>query len=183
MKRVCAWCKKELGEAGQTGASESDAGPPSGISHGICVECVENLGVEDAMGLDEFLDTIEAPVAVVDDEQREAHVNSLAQGLQTTEVEPRRLRVVSRSPSIPPPELRDCVISGLPGGCKRDVHCTGCTIRRAVMQTYRTGKPISHLPACTSKEAPDAVEYASHWVSTALVGDVVFVEVTPNPKS
>jgi hypothetical protein len=132
------------------------------------------------MSLDEFLDTLEAPVAVVDDGQHEAHVNAMAQSLTAAmESEPRRLPVMARPLSLPPPELRDCVISGLPGGCKRDVHCTGCTIRRAVMQTYRTGQPVTLLPACLSKEAPDRVESASHWVSTALVGEVVFVEITP----
>lgn len=180
MNRICAWCLRDLVSPDVVGYESATT------SHGICVDCVEQLVTDDQMTLAEFLDTLDAPVVVVDEASDTTLSNTRAKTLypaaeSTIPPSPTEGRRVHLS-TLPPPLLHDCISSSELGGCKRALHCAGCTIRRAVMKTYLTGEETYDVPACRSKDNPDSPAEASLWVSTQLVDQVVVVQVTPSPQ-
>jgi transcriptional regulator with PAS, ATPase and Fis domain len=73
MKRVCAWCGREL-EPGQGGQNAP-------ISHGICLSCMRRMLKERSSSLPVFLETLDAPVIVVDAEAVVLEANSRAHTL------------------------------------------------------------------------------------------------------
>lgn len=63
MRRVCAWCGKEL--------SAGDHRHDDVISHGICTDCMEHFASGTrVLSLREYLDKLDVPVVVVDDDLR-----------------------------------------------------------------------------------------------------------------
>lgn len=52
MKRVCAWCRKELGRV------DSQTGFENVITHGICEKCRDNLLFQMGVELEVFLDSL-----------------------------------------------------------------------------------------------------------------------------
>lgn len=178
MHRICAWCHRDLT---RIDFAEQDV---ASTSHGICVDCAEQLALDDRMTLAEFLDTLDAPVVVVDEAHETAFSNTRAKTLYPAAEStiPPASSNEPRHPlsTLPPPVVHDCIASSELGGCKRTLHCAGCTIRRAVMKTYMTGEETNDVPACLTKDNPDSPEEASLWVSTSLVEKVVVVQVTPS---
>jgi len=59
MKRVCAWCREELGSV------DSPASFKNVITHGICEKCRDNLLFQMGVELGVFLDSLKLPVVVV----------------------------------------------------------------------------------------------------------------------
>jgi len=175
MKRVCAWCQKELRSV--------ECGDVNSLltSHGICVECARLIVGDDLMTLADFLDTLDVPVVVVDDAHGATLANTRAKTLRplppSSIPPPLHSTNGDRKSSIPPQKLHDCVESGELGDCSRTIHCEGCTIRRAVMNTYRTGESTELVPACKSRSNPDELCLVDCWISTELVDDIVFVQV------
>ena len=64
MRKVCAWCKKDMG------AALSAINADSIISHGICEECVDRVFAQQRVGLPLFFDNLGTPVAVVDADRK-----------------------------------------------------------------------------------------------------------------
>lgn len=131
MKRVCAWCNQEMGEA---------AAPPGAITHGICPGCAARYfaGGHPAQELGAFLDGFDIPVVAIDSRMRVLAVNAAASNLIGGMVPDADLR---------PGEVFDCDYALLPGGCGETVHCSGCAIRLALEETYATGTPRLMMPA------------------------------------
>ena len=55
MKRVCAWCMKEMG------AVEGGNRPDTEITHGICESCVDNFTFQQGVPFQRYLDSIPVP--------------------------------------------------------------------------------------------------------------------------
>lgn len=65
MRKVCAWCKKDMGMAASVNKSEGI------ISHGICEECVDRIFAQQRAGVPPiFFDNFGMPVAVIDAERK-----------------------------------------------------------------------------------------------------------------
>ncbi len=102
-----------------------------------CADLYERLWT--GMPLSEYLDTLDAPVIVVNGDGCVMGANQkLAQLLGQERAELRGLMGG---------EAFACVHSLLPEGCGKTVHCRECTVRRAVEQVTRTGKPVEKVPA------------------------------------
>jgi len=124
---ICAWCGASIVCADKTEPSCAE------ISHGICAPCAENLSFVEGVSLQLFIDSLPAPVLVVDaDCTTEAMNRSACEQLALGSESVRHELLGS---------VFTCVNSRMPGGCGRTICCSGCTIRRAVTHTFATGEP------------------------------------------
>lgn len=133
MKTICAWCQEDL---------PADISKGEGVSHGICPQCAFRLfGVTpQSQDLRSFLDTLPVPVMALDESGRARALNRRGRillHLEEMEVEGMR-----------PGEVFLCQHAFEAGGCGETVHCSGCVIRRSIMETLRTGERQENVPAC-----------------------------------
>ena len=59
MRKVCAWCRKELQGV------DSQAGSENVITHSICESCRDNLLLQMGVELESYLDSLDVPIVVV----------------------------------------------------------------------------------------------------------------------
>lgn len=129
---VCCYCRSTI--------REDPAGPPGGVSHGICLPCSEHFErLWDGMSLSEYLDTFPHPALVLGPDGRVLAANR-ALAARFGHARPEL-------PGFSQGEAVACVRSRLPGGCGRTVHCRECTIRRSVETVAGTGAPLERVPA------------------------------------
>jgi hypothetical protein len=140
MKKVCAWCRKELGRV------DSQAGSENVITHGICGNCKDNLLFQMGVELGVFLDSLKLPVVVVNCGGTIVTGNDQARTLLR--------KGLSEIEGYKGGEVFECAYARLPDGCGNTMHCSGCTIRRTVMETYSTGRSFLRIDEIETKDAP-----------------------------
>ena len=163
MERMCAWCQKSMG----TTPAESPA--EKVITHGICRECADKVYAERGLDLTSFLDRLDAPVIVVDE----------SGSVQTANKQARMFfgKEFSDIAGYQGGDVFKCAYASLPEGCGNTIHCSGCTIRRAVMETHATGKPIHRTPAFLMQPDSDDRRKMNLFISTRKVGRVVLLKI------
>ncbi len=164
MKKVCCRCGAEMGRV------RADIFDEAVITHGICDACGEELMFEElGVPLREFLDTLDAPVLVLDADAEVHTANRQACSLLKKtlgEVEGRRGG-----------EVIECKYSRTPGGCGEDIHCKSCTIRKTVLKTHETGKSFERVPAYPDICFGNEIKPVRFEISTEKVGGLVLLRV------
>ena len=161
----CSWCNNEI------------APPPAGgqfdrrIAAVLCDRCRENFAFQLGVPLQTLIDSLPAPIFVVDDDVKVKAVNREGQtllGKGTAELLGRLGGVVF-----------DCAYAQLPEGCGRTIHCSGCAIRRSVYHTWNTGERLLDVPATLrfAKSGAAVPEELALRISTERMGDVVLLRV------
>ena len=161
MKRVCAWCGRDLG-ATDDGYEE--------ISHGICESCCDTLlHPERENGLGAFLERFAFPVLVVNSSSEAVDGNGAA------------LSLVGRNRSQIKGELLgvvfECEYSHLPGGCGKTIHCQGCAIRKSVEHTFESGEPLYDVPSFVDCSKAGATDRQELKLTTWKSGEAVFLKI------
>ncbi len=159
MKRICAWCKKDL--------SKPDEELDGRVSHGICPDCENNLDFQVGVPMQVYLNALKLPVIVVTEDVKTMFANAAA------------LAIIGKSIDDIYGEyggdVFECAYSRQPGGCGRTVHCSGCAIRNTVNETVRTGKPMVNVPAslhCANKNQTHEVEML---ITTEMTNNIVLL--------
>ena len=140
------------------------------MTHGICEACANYFFHPRDHSLRGFLNTLTAPVMVVDDDMTMLEANDHA----LTALGKSRDESVGRRSG----EVIECANAKLPGGCGRQVHCAACTLRNSVRETFETGEGFTHVPAWIrvhpddEQEAPGKIRV---FISTEKVGNVVLL--------
>ncbi|MBN1865783.1 hypothetical protein JW916_00690 [Candidatus Sumerlaeota bacterium] len=163
MKLVCASCGKEIGESPATGY------PKGTVSHGMCEFCAKHFLAQIGMPLEEYLDGLEAPTVCVAPNGTIATASRKASEMLGKPA----LQIQGYAGG----EVFECKYARLPEGCGNTIHCSGCTIRKTVMDTLETGTPHHRVPACLERHADDGPKRISLLISTERIGGVVFLEV------
>jgi len=164
MNQICAWCGVKLNPF-------DEQSPRNMLSHGICAACANSEMMKIPLKLRDFLDEIEAPIIIVD-----------AQGVVT--VANRNAKILLRK-QLAEIEGRlggdvfECAYSRLPEGCGNTVHCSGCTIRRTVMETHATGKGVVRRPATLKQQANCTPTDIHFHVTTEKFNDYVMLRIDP----
>jgi hypothetical protein len=158
MRKICAWCEKEM---------EQTLVPQDGITHGICPECARSIFSQQGTShtLQVFLDSITVPVVAIDGLCRVTAVNESLRQL----VGKADMTVVNSTPG----EVVECRYAFLPEGCGETIHCSGCVIRRAIVETFKTGQVQDRVPALLQRNDKDIGLY----ITTERVGDVVLLRI------
>jgi hypothetical protein len=163
MKQVCAWCRNEIGRIASSVYSDSET------SHGICENCLDNLTFQKGVPLKHYLDSFPLPILVVDGYAVVKAVNKKA--CDALGKEPREM-VQHLGGNV-----FECAHARLPEGCGGTIHCSGCTIRRAITKTFKTGEPQSKVPATLNRGNPDHISAIALSITTVKVGDLVVLRV------
>jgi hypothetical protein len=156
---MCAWCKSEL---------ETDSGVPDGgeARTVICPSCAENMLYQDGVDLQLYLDSLPVPVVLVDSNGRVKTANINALLLLNKNLTEIRGNLGG--------DVFECRYARLPGGCGKTVHCSGCTIRQSVNETFSTGKPVVNRLAYISGHSSRRLSLS---ISTELINGAVFLRV------
>ncbi|MFC1640347.1 hypothetical protein ACFL3B_06255 [Gemmatimonadota bacterium] len=163
MRRICAWCKREL--APLTPDSVSD-GP---ISHGICDDCATLLNSDPRRSAGDFLEGLKEAVFLVGGGGRVVSANSAARAVVGKE-----LTVIE---DMLAGDVFECANADLPGGCGKTQHCKACAIRNSVTETLATGKSVERVPAYQLKKAANGVQAKRYLISTERVGTSVMLRI------
>jgi PAS domain-containing protein len=122
MKVVCAWCQRVLTD---------DPSREAIVSHGICDACLR-----EAMGrrvsLDEFVETLDVPVLVMDGSLTVRAVNHAAE----TIIGRPAAEMINTLAGV----AIECVNAGAPGGCGQSARCRGCLLRQNIVDTHADGR-------------------------------------------
>ena len=163
MKRICAWCRKEMGRVGSQAKFENL------ITHGICENCRDYMLFQMGVELEVFLDSLKLPVVVVNRE-----------GIIVTANDKTRKLFKRELPEIAGyrgGEVFECAYARLPEGCGKTVHCSGCTIRRTVFETYETGRSLLRVPATLYRNTQGDPEKIKLLISTERIDDLVLLRI------
>ena len=163
MRRVCAWCNRDLPPL-EDGAQDNRS-----VSHGLCLSCADRLVSDVGIPLSEYLDELPAPVVAVD-----------ATGTVRTGNQHARALLGKDLPAIEGlagGDVFECAYATLPGGCGQTLHCSGCTIRNAVMETHSTGRSLNRIPAYLNRASDKGVIRISLRISTERLHGIVLLRI------
>ena len=161
MKRICAWCKKDMGEV--------DVESQHAITHGLCGDCGFHLTARMGMPMREFLENFGAPVLLVDPDGIVQSVNGQSSALLRMDLPEIKGRFLG--------DVFECDYAALPEGCGRTVHCAGCTIRTGLNQTIETGESCLKAPAHLDHTGSDGPHEIRFLISTEKLGDLVLLRI------
>lgn len=164
MKRVCAWCGKNLGDSEQGSFT---------VTHGICKSCGQGLLREMGRPLGKFLDGLGAPVVMVD-----ANALVLTANSQAREMLQKDLPAIRDCLGG---EVFDCIHSFEEGGCGRTAHCAACAVRLSVMQTFETGEGVEGAKAYLDIKTGNGTVRKWFFVYTEPMAGVVLLKVLEAP--
>lgn len=160
MRRICAYCGKDLSE----GPTQDD----DLISHAMCEACYHYYSAQwEGLSLSEYLDRFDLPVVIVDPAGRLLAANQPAADMMGKS----RQEIAGLLGG----DAMECGHARLPGGCGKTVHCKTCTIRRAVEQVRETGESVERVPATLSQQ--DAT--VALRISARRVGKLVRLIIEP----
>ncbi len=158
MKVICSYCRKKIGE--------KEPFNDYSVSHGMCQECYDYYEEQiNGLSLDKFLDKLEAPVLIMDENNRIVAANKMA-GTMTGKSHREVFGLLGE-------EMMECVYARLPEGCGEKAHCEACTIRNAVMAAMESGEPQMHVPVKLLQEDRE-IEMV---ISTEKIGSLVRIVI------
>lgn len=159
MKVICSYCRKKMGE--------KEPFNDYSVSHGMCQECYDYYAEQiNGLSLDKFLDKLEAPVLIVDDNNRIVAANKMARTMTG-----RSHRDVF---GLLGGKVMECVYARFPEGCGETAHCVAaCTIRNTIMAAMESGEPQMHVPVKLLQEDRE-IEMV---ISTEKIGSFVRIVI------
>lgn len=157
MKNVCAWCNQELPSTGDPDTSA--------ISHGICPDCMDNIPFQMGVTIDHYLKSLKVPVLLMTEQATVAYANGTAQDLLGA----NQSELAGKAAGL----AFECNLARLPEGCGNTIHCSGCTLRKAILDTFATGKDNVGVEA-TLRTGRRDVHYR---ISTHRVGEYVTLQI------
>jgi PAS domain-containing protein len=163
MKTVCAWCGCDITLAGGLPAGDGK------VSHGICLPCANRMIIQTPFDLRTFLDDVAVPVVLVDGEG----VVRIANDKVLTMTGKGAEQVEGFSGG----DVFQCIYARLPEGCGNTIHCSGCVIRRTVMETHVTGQTMCRVPATLMQQSGDGQQEIRFRISTEKMGDCVILRI------
>ena len=119
--------------------------------------------------LDDFLDQISVPVVLVSFEGLVVTANQKACAMLGKDLAAIEGKLGG--------EVFECAYAYLPGGCGNTYHCSGCTIRRSVMDTHLTGKTAHRVPATLKQNSPEDPQQIKFLISTEKFKDYVMLKI------
>lgn len=165
VRRICAWCKKDLGEDLESSAV-SDGGEY--LTHGICDQCVFHVSASSGINISKYLERHYIPIILVDPEGKIKTGNAKARELLNKDFD--------QISGLPGGNVFECEYAYLPGGCGKTEHCSACSIRNVVMKSFETGLPLKHQEVYLSQKlSDDSTQELKFIVSTEKVSDTVLL--------
>ena len=163
MKVICAGCGLELGER------PAESLGPDSVSHGVCEPCAIRFLAKTGVPVGEYIESLPLPTVLLTAEVAVNSANSSA--LSLLGKEPADLQ------GRPGGEVFECMYAELPEGCGKTVHCSGCTIRNTVMDTWETGDLHLRVPAYLQQSPGGVTTRLKFLISAEKKGGMVFLRI------
>ena len=151
------------------GETPSDTFPDEAITHGICQPCCDRLLSESGHALRYFLESLNVPILLLEQEGRVLSANGLAQQLLGKALPAIESKLTG--------DVIECAHAKEPGGCGGTMHCTSCTIRRTVTDTYNSGNCHVRVPAHQDTRTPSGNRQVRFLITTEKVGNCVMLRI------
>jgi hypothetical protein len=164
MKRVCAWCNSPMGSIRVKKPAGSNL-----VTHSICRDCSDNLEFQLGVPLQRYLDSLKLPIVALNGDGRVIAVNCEASSIYSEKS--------GDGITEWPDRIFECAHARLPVGCGNSVHCSGCAIRIAATDSYRTGESQRDLPAYITHCDSDSPDKAELLISADKVDKIVFLRI------
>jgi hypothetical protein len=162
MRKICAFC---------SGVMDAGTSPDEPASHGICRSCYDRILHENGLDVLKFLNMLDVPVFLVDDDVNILEANSLARAFVKKPDNLIRGTICGK--------VVDCINACLPEGCGKTPACPDCNIRNSVELTYKTGTPLNAIQAMLIRNGDNSPETIELNVSTWKDGDAVLLRLEP----
>ena len=163
MKLVCAWCNKHIGH------KHSDIHPEDAITHGICDECMLNLYQKKQIDFIPFLNTISAPVILIDENNTYLAANNLALDKLGKEHESLSQNRTG--------DIFTCENAHLAGGCGHTQKCGGCQMLDLISKTYHGKNSFSHVPVKLVQKNGDTSQELDLKLTTENINGMVLMRI------
>ena len=161
MKRSCSICGNDL--------KDTEGSPPDSMGGAVCDECARRLLAECGAELGRYLEGLGSPVMLADAGGVIVAASPQALeklGMEAEDVEGRLCGDVFR-----------CVHASLPGGCGKTVHCRKCGLRRCIVATVGSKKPMSGVPVRLKTGDPDDPTWLGVVVTAEYFSGVVMLRL------
>lgn len=162
MRRICAWCKKEL-------SPREDMGTESEITHGICSVCALKFSRNVPKTVKAMLDIIDEPVLIVDSVGIVKTANKSGLKLLGKDLDAVENHLGG--------DALECSYAKLPEGCGRTEHCSTCAIRNILMDTLTHGRSYKKVPAYQRISTPSGDRIMRFFISTERVGEQILLRI------
>lgn len=139
------------------------------ITGSVCDECFRHLEARSGMPLLDFLDGLDVPVLAADGDCVVDLANKPL--LELLGKDPSQVRGQRGG------DVFECAYAHLPGGCGQTVHCSACAIRRAVTETFITGKSLHRVPAYLNRDLPTQFLQLGLLISTEKAWGMVLLRI------
>ena len=139
------------------------------ITCSVCDECFYHLQAQSGMPLLDFLDGLGLPVLVADGDGVVELANRPL--LELLDKDPSQVRGQRGG------NVFECAYARLPEGCGRTVHCSGCAIRRAVTETFMTGKSLHKVRAYLNRDMDAESPQLGLLISTEKAWGMVLLRI------
>jgi hypothetical protein len=151
-----------------------DVGAPTDasgmITHSICDECADNLEFQLGVSLRRYLNSLKMPICLIDDAGAIILANTAALEL------PEVVRLQTEAGEWPG-KIYECSHARLPEKCSQTIHCSGCTIRFSVTETFTSGRELVSVPALINGCTSSPTQKCDYLISTKLVGGIVHLKI------
>ena len=162
MKKVCSFCASVI-------SPETYPGEP--VSHGVCKSCYDTIFAKHGFNARKFLDMLNTPVLLVDDDVKILEANTLALAIVNNPIEHIEGKLGGK--------ILECINAFLPEGCGKTPFCSDCPIRMSVNESFATGHAVTRRPADLCRKIKDTKENLHLLVSTRKAGNVVLLQLEP----
>ncbi|KQC13306.1 MAG: hypothetical protein APR63_08950 [Desulfuromonas sp. SDB] len=163
IKQICSYCKTQIGDVKKQNSDDEQ------ISHGICSDCFVKVMTGYGESLDSFIDSLDEPILVMDEQGRVVTVNKKGQEMLSGELEDIKGHLGG--------DVFRCAYAKLPGGCGKTLHCQSCVVRRTVEETFKTGNPSVKVPACLDVDIMTGKRKIRFLISTKKIDGVVLLRI------
>jgi len=162
MRRICAWCKKEL-------KPREDMAAEKEITQGICSHCSLQFTSDITKATGQLLDLIHEPVLLID-----------SMGIIRSANE-SGLKLLGKDHDSVANHLGgdvfECAYAKQPEGCGKTEHCRTCAIRNVVMDTLMHDRSYHMIPAFQKILTPDGEKIMRFYISTEKVGEHILLRI------
>ncbi len=142
------------------------------VSHGICEKCFSSLNTSQT-SINDLINGLEVPILLVNQDGTIVSNNfNASDKLRKT---PEQIE------GNPGGDVVGCAYSDLPEGCGHTIHCTECTIRNSVMETFESEKGVLLRKAYQYIKTSNGTQYTELLISTEKIGDLVLLQIKNLP--
>ena len=135
----------------------------------LCPRCIDYFELQEVADICQYLENLPAPILVVDGGNVVRGANTLACKTVSKDL-PHILNLRGG-------DVFECANAHLPGGCGRTVHCSGCTVRKAILDTLSTGKALSGVSVEVLQNVGGKDRRVPFKISTQRLSNCVLLQI------